>query len=64
MFGKAYYNGQTDPVTGKPDGLGLAISNNGEKMYEGVFRKGYIDVPHLHLNKDSAKLILKTELNE
>ena len=45
-----YYNGQWNQQTAKPDGLGLAVSKQGE-ILEGVFENGELRVPYLKINK-------------
>ena len=59
IFGKCQYNGQIDIKTAKPHGLGLVVTDNGEKICEGFFKNGYLDVPHLHINKDSTRALIR-----
>jgi len=60
IYGKCSYHGQIDDKTGKPHGLGLVVSHGGEKITEGVFRKGYVNSPHIQISEMSATALLKT----
>ena len=60
IYGKCSYHGQIDDKTGKPHGLGLVVTQGGEKIIEGVFRKGYVNSPYLQISEVSTIALLKT----
>ena len=47
IFGNCSYNGQIDEKTGKPHGLGIAVTNKKDKIAEGVFKNGWKWYPRL-----------------
>ena len=46
QFGVCTYHGQVNPKNNKPNGLGMAIFENGN-VHEGVFRNGQKGLPYL-----------------
>ena len=46
ILGICNYYGEIDENTNKPNGLGLAVDNDGD-IYEGIFKNGAISEPRL-----------------